>query len=257
MSICESIAKATRWECISSGDNAVRVFAPFSFAIDGQCIGFYVCQRYDNKFFITDGGDTAMLISSHGADVTLQKLRGVLNRSEISTVKILESGEIAGVCEAKDLSFFLWDAALLAYRISIQSQSWLPKLNQVRFEQLVREVVTKKVGNNRIIVKPKTKGVSGHSIQFPFAVRSVSNDFYYYIEPVPANEHGILDWSVVHRTYGKLSDEKESDSINRRVVVLDDDVTDKEISKASTILANVATIIQPKYIMADKDLFAA
>lgn len=257
MSICESIAKATHWECVSSGDNAVRVFAPFSFAIDGQCIGFYVCQRYDNKLFITDGGDTAMLLSSHGADVTLKKLQSVLNRSEISTVSILPSGEIAGVCEAKELNFFLWDAALLAYRISIESQSWMPKLNQVRFEQLVREVITNKVGEQRIILKPKTRGISGHDIQFPFAVRSVSNDFYYYIEPVPANAQGILDWSVVHRTYGKLSDEKESDSINKRVVVLDDDVTDKEIGKASTILANVATIIQPKHIMDDKDLFAA
>ena len=61
----------------------------------------------------------------------------------------------------------------------------------------------------------------------------------------------------MHRSFGKLSDEKLADSINRRVVVLDDHVTSNEIGKASMILASVATIIQSKHIMEDQHIFAA
>ena len=192
MSIFEHIAKATKWECLNSGKNAVRAIAPFSFAIDGQYISFYVAQRNDNKFFITDAGNTAMLLSSHGIEITLKKIQGVINRSDISTVSISPSGEIVGECDAEDLGFFLWDAALLAYRISIEAQAWRPKLDQIRFTQLTKEIITTKVGNTRIITKANTKGISGHVIEFPFAVRSVSNDFFTLLSQSPPTHWDIL-----------------------------------------------------------------
>lgn len=254
---CIEIAKATQWICTPNGNNSVRVTAPFTFANDGQHISFHVAFNKDGDFIITDTGDTAMLLSSIGADVTSRKLTGVANRFDSDFVKINKSGEIRAAGKKEDLKIALWDAAMLAYRVSIESQSWMPKLNQIQFKQFVETLIKKSVGEQRLVYNPKTIGVSGHTIEFPFAVRAASNDFLFYIEPLPVNEYGDLDWNNVHRLYGKLSDEKGSESNNKRVVVIDDGISQKELGNAANILAQVASILQPKKVTNWQEKFAA
>ncbi len=239
----DEFTKISEWHGSVSGQNSIRVVAPFTYANDGQHICFYVAS-HDGKYFITDAGETARHVSMRGGEITYRKMLGVLYKSDSEHVKISLSGEIQSVGELSDIKFALWDAALLAYRISADSHSWMPKLNQIQFKQLVENSIKSSVGEKRIIHNAKTVGLSGHMLEFPFAVRAPANEKMIFVEPISANENGTLDWGVVHKTLGKMTDQKEAKTGDGRLVIISPEVEEREFGNAATILSKVASIQQ-------------
>lgn len=63
--ICQYIAKATEWNCISYSPDYAKVVAPFSYELDGQAIVLYIKKLTGNTFLISDMGETAGLLGSH------------------------------------------------------------------------------------------------------------------------------------------------------------------------------------------------
>ena len=91
---------------------------------------------------------------------------------------------------------------------------------------------------DRVIQNHSVKGISGHDVRFPFAVKKTDGNLT-YIETV-AKDGDKLDWSAVYQVHGKFSDVKLNDDPNHRLAFLEDGTAD--FGEASTLLAAVTNI---------------
>ena len=181
-----------------------------------------------------------MHASSFGVDISKSRL-DILNATHgVQYATIGKDGAITARGPIADAEIALWDAVKLAMSVSFNSKKWSPKLDQVRFRALVEKVLLEQVGKKRLLKAIKIKGLSGHTVEFPFAIKS-SNETIFYIEPI-ALANGSVDWQHVYQVHGKLSDVKQADEQGKRLVIFEDGAPAMEFGRAATLLSQCASI---------------
>ena len=232
----EQLQALTAWQMIQAGENAARVSSPFVFGDDGTCIAFSLFFT-DNGFYLCDNADQAMLASAMGATMNKDKIRSLNETSGVRLARFDESGEIQAHGDIDDLQDALFDATKLALSLSFRYEKWLPKFNHARFKASVERTLLRLMPD-RVIQNHSVKGISGHDVRFPFAVKKTDGNLT-YIETV-AKDGDKLDWSAVYQVHGKFSDVKLNDDPNHRLAFLEDGTAD--FGEASTLLAAVTNI---------------
>jgi hypothetical protein len=238
---CDQLLDITGWHCAPAGAKSVRAIAPFTLGRDGRHAAFYLAQPSDETFYLTDGGESAMHASQSGIEITKARL-DLLNRTTGvqfahfgNDLAITASGPIA------EAEMALWDAVKLAMSLSFSGDKWMPKIDHIRFRALVQKALVSAVGEEKITTSYRIQGISGHTVEFPLALRS-ANDGIFLIEPIALVSSEKIDWGRVHQVYGKLADVKQADAVSRRLVVFEEGASAAEFGRAATLLAQTAEV---------------
>lgn len=237
---CAILNNITGWDCSPAGTRAIRAISPLTLGNDGKHAAFYIAQPDEQSFFLTDAGESAMHAAAFGIELSKARIN-VLNSSHgVGMAKMEDDGSITARGPISDAQGALWDAVKIAMSLSFNSAKWLPKFDQIRFRALVEKMLVEKLGRERVLMSLRARGMSGHEVEFPFAVRA-ANDRLFYIEPVALSNNKV-DWGHIYQVHGKLSDVKQADDENSRLVIFEDGATELEFGRASTLLAQSATI---------------
>lgn len=237
---CTILNTITGWDCSPAGVRAIRAVSPLTLGNDGQRAAFYIAQPDEDSFYLTDAGESAMHAASFGIELSKARLDVLNSTPGVGLARIERDGSITARGPIADAQGALWDAVKLAMSLSFNSKKWAPRFDQIRFRALVERALIEKLGRKRVLTSVKTRGMSGHMVEFPFAVRSANNKFF-YIEPIALSNNKV-DWQHVYQVHGKLSDVKQADDENSRLVVFEEGATELEFGRASTLLAQSASI---------------
>lgn len=237
---CSQLLDITGWECTPSGDRSVRAISPLALGDDGRHAAFYLAQPDATTFYLTDAGESAMHASAFGAELTRARINTLNATHGVQFAKIETDCSITASGPIQDMQVALWDAVKLAMSLSFNTRKWSPKLDQMRFRALVEKILMELVGKDHLLKSARAQGMSGHMVEFPFAIKA-ENDTLYYIEPI-ALTNGKIDWQHVYQVHGKLSDVKQADEKNHRLVIFEDGAPEIEFGRASTLLAQSASI---------------
>jgi hypothetical protein len=238
---CQRLLEITGWNCTPAGASAVKAVAPFTLGHDGRHASFYLAQPSDSTFYLTDGGETAMHAAQSGIEITKSRLEALNATVGVRFARFEEDLAITARGPIDDAEFALWDAVKLAMSLSFASEKWMPKLDHIRFRALVERTLLTAVGKERVCTGYRVLGISGHSIEFPLALKS-ANESLFLIEPIALINGEKIDWSRVHQVYGKLADVKQADSVTKRLVVFEDGAQAADFGRAATLLAQNAEI---------------
>ena len=238
---CDELHIITGWSCLPAGPQSIKAIAPLTLGEDGQHLAFYIASLSDGSFFLTDAGETAMHAEQMGVVLTKQRISGLNATCGVTFANFSQAMEITAVGQKADLSFALWDATKLAMALSFQHTRWMPKFHAIRFRKQVEQVLLSIVNADHIIKSPKAVGMSGHQLEFPFALKATSGKLA-YIEPIANQENSKVDWSHVYQASGKMSDIKMADAENDRWVIFEDGSVPNEFGKAATLLSQHAYV---------------
>lgn len=242
---CSSLVDATGWVCAPVGRNALLAHAPLPLGDDGQLASFYILNDSPNTFFLTDAHAAILHAIDHGARVTIPRLKKVSATPGLRFAQIGDDGEITASGTLGDLQSALWDALRATLAITNNEREWLPRTQQERFASRVRQVLRRKVADDRIVSKPKLIGASGRQIEFPLGIR-VGDSFVRAIQTVGVSESRRMDWGHIYQSLGKLTDLKKASNKNadNRLVVIEGGAPQDEFSRAVTVLSDVARVVE-------------
>lgn len=238
---CDQLLAMTGWRCAPAGESTIRAIAPLTLGCDGRHAAFYLAQPSSDSFYLTDGGETAMLAAQSGVDITPTRLDALNRTVGVHFAKFGKDLAITAegpLAEAQDA---LWDAVKLAMSLSFASERWMPKLDHLRFRALVERVLIKFAGRDRVKHAYRVQGISGHTVEFSLALQPAV-DSICLIEPIALIDQKKVDWARVHQAYGRLSDVKQADADAGRLVVFEDGATAQEFGRAATLLAQTAHV---------------
>ncbi|WP_248322002.1 DUF1828 domain-containing protein [Caballeronia sp. Sq4a] len=238
---CDQLLQVTSWECTPSGTRSVRAVSPFTLGNDGRHAAFYLASPTDDTFYLTDGGETAMHAAQSGIELTKARIEQLNRTPGVRFAHFGGNFAITAEGAADEAEMALWDAVKLAMSLSFSSEKWMPKIDHVRFRALVQSALVRVLGSERVSTSYRTKGISGHIVEFPLAVKS-ANDRLYLIEPIALAGGEKIDWGRVHQVYGKLADVKQADEVADRLVVFEEGASQAEFGRAATLLAQTAEV---------------
>ncbi len=238
---CAQLSLLTGWDCYPAGENAVRAISPFTLGEDGEHAEFYLAQTSDDTFYITDAGETLMQAMAHGVQMSRARLDNLNNTYGIRFAKFHKDGSIVAEGRISDAQNGLWDSAKLAMSLSFNSAKWMPKLEQLRFRAMVEKLLFANIDKKRIIKPYKVQGMSGHVVEFPFAIKT-RQDNLLFIEPIALSNEKV-DWGHIYQIHGKLSDVKQADAVNERLVIFEDNAPQVDFGRAATLLSQTASIL--------------
>lgn len=241
---CTNLVEATGWVCAPTGRNALLVHAPITLGDDGQLASFYILNDTPDTFFLTDAHAAITHAIDHGARVTKSRIKKAASCHGLRHARINDDGEITASGKVDELQMSLWDALKATLTITNNESEWLPRVQQERFATKVCKTL-KLMSGKEVVIKPKFKGASGHSIEFPLGMR-MSNSYIRAIQTIGVTDKGLMDWGYIYQSTGKLLDLKNASesSANNRLVVVEKGSKRDEFSKAVTILSEAARVIE-------------
>lgn len=241
---CQSFYTATHWDCTPAGINTLQVYAPITLGNDGQHVSFYVMEDRPGHFYLTDAHNTILHAMSHGAKPTPSRLKKIAGVPGARSAQLNADGEIVAEGYTQDLKMALWDALRLALAISNQETEWQPKTRQDSFAAIVAKTLRTTLPADRVLLKPKLLGASGHQMEFPLGIVLPTGNIR-AVQPIGVTEDNGVDWSYIYQSAGKLSDlqKASADDFNNRVVIMEQGAANDEFSRAMTMLAPVSRIV--------------
>lgn len=238
---CDELSRITGWICLPSGENSIKAVAPLCLGEDGQHLSFFIASPGDGSFLLTDACETAMHAEQMGVILSKSRIEALNETCGVEFATFNSSMEITAEGPKDMLALALWDATKLAMALTFRYKRWQPKFHQLRFRKQVEQALSDLVGPDELIKSPKVLGMSGHELEFPFAVRSPAGRLA-YIEPIATQDNHRLDWSHIYQASGKMSDIKMADEISARVVVLEKTDLPSDYGKAATLLSQYAQV---------------
>ena len=235
---CTNLLENLGYTCASRQNGALRLWSPFTFD-DGEHLGLFLEPSINGQWLVTDHADTLMHASAHGAKLTQPRLDKI--RAQFADVKISQDGAIIAVTGQENLARTVTEVLNTAIAISHAEGSWKPKAREQKFiaavGQELEAVAGKKLQRNITV-----SGVSGHQIEFPFAIDDPAADRQ-FIQPVAYSDERI-DWGNVYKASGKMFDLKSAGAEeNQRIVIVEDSPSDEELGKAVTLLSYTAMVL--------------
>lgn len=235
---CINLLENLGYSCAPRQNGALRLWSPFTFD-DGEHLALFLEPGTDGQWLVTDHADTLMHASAYGAKITRSRLDRV--RAQFGETQITEGGAISAIATTETLPNIVTSVLNTVIAISHIEESWRPRAREQRFISEVGKVLEAVVGK-RLERNVTVAGVSGHQIEFPFAVADQEGGRQ-YIQPVAYGDERI-DWANVYKAHGKMFDLKNAGAENsQRIVVMEDMPGDTEVGKAITLLSYTATVL--------------
>lgn len=229
---CANLLENLGYICAPRQNGALRLWSPFTFD-DGEHLGLFLEPSYNGQWLVTDHADSLMHASAHGAKLTSSRLDKI--RAQFEDVKISEGGALMAVTGQDNLAQTITEVLNTAIAISHAEENWKPKTREQKFiaavGQELEAVAGKKLQRNVIV-----SGVSGHQIEFPFAIDD-SKIGRKFIQPVAYVDERV-DWGAVYKASGKMFDLKSAGAEEgQRIIIMEDTLGDDELGKAVTLLS--------------------
>ena len=231
----------TSWRIIQNNGQAFRICSPFNFAEDGTLISFSVFLLANDEFFLCDHANHFLLAESLGAHMDARKLITFSRDYGIRFAQFDEQGEIYAEGKREYLQDALFDAAKLALALSFKYKKWLPALHQQRFNALIERKLYEKIERKKIKKNHWVQGISGRKFMIPFAVRNRENN-YTFISPLPVNNEGLVLWDNAYKLGGRLTDLKANHDVNKRLVIIPNDMGQKNQAEVENYFANLSSV---------------
>lgn len=238
---CEKFLSLLGFDYKTSGKGSLKISMPATLCNDGQHLNFYLIELANGLYHITDEGETALHASQFGVELTKIRLENLNQTTGVNFAKVGLNGSITSTVSKDDVQTAIWDVIKLSLAISFNSKKWIPKFDQLKFRALVEKLLIQELGKDRVIKSIRTKGISGHTVEFPLAIKSKSGSSLYYIEPIALSESKI-DWSHVYQIHGKFSDVKQADEDNNRLIIFENGANEEDFGRAATLLSQTASI---------------
>lgn len=235
---CQSLLSNIGFECMSLDAETLRIWSPFSYGNDGEHVGVYV-ERRGSRVHVTDNAEALMHASAMGIKITDRRIDAV--RRAAGDVSISRGGVISTTvddCQVREAVVAVLNAALAVGHFET---AWEPRARAESFTKVVADILEAELGE-RLLRDLKVTGASGHQLELPFAIQSKTE--LIYLQPV-ASEDDRVNWNNVYSGFGKMTDLKNAGAeSSARVVILEDAPGDPEMSKAISLLAMSATVVQ-------------
>lgn len=235
---CTNLLENLGYTCAPRQNGALRLWSPFTFD-DGEHLGLFLEPSDNGQWLVTDHADTLMHASALGAKLTQSKLNKI--RAQFTDVKISEGGALIAVTGQDNLARTVTDVLNVAIAISHAEEGWRPKTREQKFIATVGQELDA-VAGKKLLRGVSVRGVSGHQMEFPFAIddASVGRQF---IQPVAYGDERV-DWGNVYKASGKMFDLKSAGAEDgQRIVIVEDDPDDEELGKAVTLLSYTAKVL--------------
>lgn len=235
---CANLLENLGYTCAPRQNGALRLWSPFTFD-DGEHLGLFLEPSDNGQWLVTDHADTLMHASAHGAKLTPARLDKI--RAQFAAVKISEGGALMAVTGQDNLARAVTDVLNTAIAISHAEESWKPKTREQKFIAAVGQEL-EAVAGKTLQRSVTASGVSGHQIEFPFAIDdpAIGRRF---IQPVAYGDERV-DWGNVYKASGKMFDLKSAGAEEvQRVVIVEDSPGDEELGKAVTLLSYTAMVL--------------
>lgn len=235
---CANLLENLGFNCAPRANGALRLWSPFTFD-DGDHLALFLEPGGQGQWLVTDHADTLMHASGLGAKLTKQRLDSI--RARFPSVELTEGGALRAVAVQEELPNTVAAVLNTAIAISHLETRWLPKHKEERFIQAVGRDLKKQAGE-RLKRNVIVQGVSGHQLEFPFAI-----DFpdvgRQYIQPIASGDDHV-DWGNIYKAHGKMFDLKSAGAEEQqRIVILEDLPGDDELGKAITFLSLTTSVL--------------
>lgn len=235
---CTNLLEDLGYTCAPRQSGAVRLWSPFTFD-DGEHLGLFLEPSDNGQWLVTDHAATLMHASAHGARLTPSRLNKI--RAQFVAVEISEGGALRVVTGQDNLARTVIEVLNVAIAISHAEESWRPKTREQKFVAAVGQeleaVAGKKLQRNITV-----SGVSGHQIEFPFAIDDAAAGRQ-FIQPVAYGDERV-DWGNVYKASGKMFDLKSAGAEeSQRIIIVEDTPGDEELGKAVTLLSYTAKVL--------------
>lgn len=235
---CQSLLSDIGFECMSLDAETLRVWSPFSYGSDGEHVGVYVEKR-GNRVHVTDNAEALMHASAMGIKITDSRVDAV--RRAASAVNISRGGVISTTVDDSEVHEGVVAVLNAALAVGHFETAWAPRVRAESFAKIVGDILEAELGG-RLLRDVQVTGASGHQLELPFAIQSKAE--LIYLQPVAADDDRV-NWNNVYSGFGKMTDLKNAGAESgARVVVLEDAPGDPEMSKAISLLAMSATVVQ-------------
>ncbi len=232
----EIIAHALCGRYTRTSDRAGYIESPMAFPSDGTLIGAYVIATGEDRFHVTDDGDTVFHSSVAGADVTAARLKSYRNIAAEYGLALTDEGVMNATCSAQDLSAVLARYMQAASAIATKSIRHRPKDDE-RFERIVSAVLLAHYGN-RVTKRPEVTGLSGHQLRFPFGL-DLRGPRPALIQTIAADDE-VIHWKAVYEAGGKFKDVRSARGDMQLIAVLEGS---KDVDRASRFFADTASVV--------------
>lgn len=208
----------------------------WAFPHDGTLIGAYIVAAGDRLVRVTDDGDTVFNAAVAGANVTRPRAARYRALAEGHGLTLDDNGTISTTCSLDELPYAIARYMLAAAAIAQASLKHRPQDDQ-RFERVIGTLLEAKFGK-RITRRPDVVGISGHQLQFPFAL-DLDGTSPALIQTISADDDKT-NWKSVYEAGGKFSDIRSARPDLRLIAILE---SAKDTVKAGRFFADAADVV--------------
>lgn len=238
---CIDFSKLTQWTCAPAGKASVRVISPISFGDSGNSIAFYLAQPSAGTFYLTDACEAAIQAEQLGIALHKSRLEALNDTPGVTLAHFSPDWSIEASGPIESVQTGLWDAVKLALALSNKSNRWRPRYEQAKFSAMILRELQAQLGADRVIQQARVQGASGHTIEFPAAIKS-GNGPLIYVQPV-ALDNRRVSWPSIYEFHGKLFDLKIASQVENRVSIIEANADSSvEFGRARDFLANASTV---------------
>lgn len=243
---CQSVIASMGFRCRDIGGETLRIWSPFTYGNDGQRIGLYV-EKTATGYRVTDNCEALRHASSMGINLTANKINAV-RRSVGFEALVSDGGEISAYVTEEKIGQGVASVLNATLAVSHLEGHWAPKARADSFTKTVADVLESVLGE-RVARNVTVTGASGHQLELPLAVRLDS--LTVYVQPIASTEQNTVDWKNVYAGWGRMTDLKNAALPDAtRMFVLEEASNDGEMTKAMSVLAEAASIVQYRNLRA-------
>lgn len=233
---CETLISSLGYSCSRLSEDLLRLTTPYTYYQDGELIDLYLKTLSENKYRLSDVGNTLFHAKSMDCNLDKSRLKQLFNLAGQECIELTDEGELFCIASTQDLSIRVAEMIQVLIKSTSLEESWLSPMKNESFTDIVGYYLDS--CSSKIQRNVKVTGSSGHQLSFPFTVQAESGLFY--IQPVSSRENK-LNWNSVHAAYGKMAEIAEIDC--HRLVVLDDSCDVESSGQALTFLSGVSEAV--------------
>lgn len=232
----DAIATALCGRYTKLAEGAGYLESNWAFPQDGTLIGAYIVAADDGRVRVTDDGDIVFNAAVAGAHVTRPRAARYRTLAERYGLVLGDDGVISTTCSLDELPYAIARYMQAAAAIAQASLKHRPRDDE-RFERVIGTLLEAKFGK-RVTRRPDVVGISGHQLQFPFALDLDSSNAA-LIQTISADDDKT-NWKAVYEAGGKFSDIGSARPELRLIAILES-ATDAE--KAGRYFADTADVV--------------
>lgn len=232
----DAIATALCGRYTKLAEGAGYLESNWAFPDDGTLIGAYIVAAEDGRVRVTDDGDVVFNAAVAGAEVTRNRATRYRKLAEGFGLSLGDDGVMSTTCGVDELPYTVARYMQAASAIAQASLKHRPR-DDGRFERVIGTLLEAKFGK-RVTRRPEVTGISGHQLQFPFAIDFETNSSA-LIQTISADDDKT-QWKSVYEAGGKFSDIRSARPDLRLIAILE---AAKDTEKAGRYFADTADVV--------------